>query len=154
MVNDFDLYFLVSRLRTSQSVVDYEELKRLQALSSEPEDRYTTKDQMRNISLKRRTYTFVLEKKHIIYLWSSMYLYWNHHRDERGYLGKTQNRVGWYIIVTFRNKNTGAKTTETLPLPPVENQSSLLNRSVGRAEKDVTPFQRDIKTLRQLIRKL
>ncbi|CAF0735528.1 unnamed protein product [Adineta ricciae] len=107
-----------SSLRTSQSVVDYEELKRLQALSNEPEDR---------------------EETH--YLFMKQYV---------SVLKPPPPRRTW----TSRNKSTGAKTTETLPLPPVENQSSLLNRSVGRAGKDITPFQRDIKILRQLIRKL
>ncbi|CAF1496626.1 unnamed protein product [Adineta ricciae] len=106
-----------SNLRTSQSVVDYEELKRLQALSNEPEDREETH------YLFMKQYVSVLKPP------------------------PRRTRIS-------RNKSTGAKTTEALPLPPVENQSPLLNRSVGRAGKEITPFQRDIKILRQLIRKL
>ncbi|UJR26950.1 hypothetical protein I4U23_008258 [Adineta vaga] len=109
-----------SNLKSSQSVIDYDELKRLRELSNEPEDREETH--------------YLFMKQYVSVL-------------------KPERKKVW----TSRSKSSGTKTNEILALPSIENSPpliSLLHRSAGRSQKEITPFQRDIKTLRQLLRKL
>ncbi|CAF0954931.1 unnamed protein product [Adineta steineri] len=110
-----------SNIKTSQSIVDYEELKRLQRLSSDPIDKVETHDMF------MKHYSSVI---------------------------KPAPKRNW----PSRNKSNG--TTKMIEAPPsqqVENQSistPLVTKSGGRNRKEITPMQRDIQTLRRLLRKI
>ncbi|CAF4857376.1 unnamed protein product [Rotaria sp. Silwood1] len=108
-----------SNVTSSQPMLDYDELKRLQEISNDADDR----EEAHHMFMKQ--YTSVL---------------------------KPEPKKYW----TIRSKTSRTEMIEASPTS-MEIQSpsvSSSQMSIRRSRKEITPFQRDIQTLRRLLRKL
>ena len=103
-----------------------------------------------------------LEKKHITYLCNNMHPWWNRNPNALGQLGKRSNySLRLFHRCLFFSKPIRSETIESsVSTEPIQPSSSLSQSPLSqismtrRSRKEITPFQRNIQTLRRLLRKL